>query len=221
MGDQALSQILLAIFARLMARYRPQYWWPAGSPFEVMVGAILTQNTGWRNVERAIENLRRERLLNPGKLYRLPRRKLARMIKPAGYYNIKAKRLSNFLAFLHRNHRADIKKISSLETGKLRQQLLAVNGIGPETADSILLYALNKPVFVVDVYTRRVLGRHGLVKDSASYDEVQKIFMQNVQNKVKLYNEYHALLVRLAKEFCLKNKPRCSPCPLNSRSCYA
>ncbi len=192
----------------------PQRWWPADSPFEVMVGAILTQNTSWLNVEKAIKNLKYRNLLNPRKLYSLPDGKLAKLIRPAGYYNIKAKRLKNFLRFFIERYQGNIKKISLVEPQALREDLLRVNGIGPETADSILLYALNKPVFVVDAYTRRVLFRHGLIKEDAGYEEIQNLFRHSLKKDVELFNEYHALLVKIGKDFCLKNKPKCLCCPL-------
>jgi len=202
------------IYRRLYSRFGPQYWWPAESPFEVMVGAILTQNTNWRNVEKAIGNLKKKRLLKPDKLYRISQKKLGSLIKPAGYYNIKAKRLKNFLDFFLKHYQGNQKKMSAQDIKSLRQELLSVNGIGPETADSILLYALAKPVFVIDAYTKRMLSRHRLISESADYQEAQNLFMQNLKKRVKLFNEYHALLVKLGKEFCLKNKPRCNICPL-------
>ncbi len=202
------------IYKKLSARFGPQRWWPADGVFEVMAGAILTQNTNWSNVEKAIKNLKEAKLLKAAKLYRLPLKKLAALIKPAGYYNIKAKRLKHFLEFFFKSYRGSIKKMSRENLAQLRENLLAVNGIGPETADSILLYALNKPVFVIDAYTKRILSRHRLIKTEASYDEAQNLFMRNLKPEVKLFNEYHALLVRLGKEFCLKNKPKCGICPL-------
>ncbi len=181
-----------------------------------MIGAILTQNTNWLNVEKAINNLKKRKLLKPHALYRLPHKRLACLIRPAGYYNIKAKRINNFLKFFINNYGADAKKMSGVDTLSLRQQLLSVNGVGPETADSILLYALDKPIFVVDAYTRRILLRHHLIGEDAGYDKIQNLFMKNLKSVVELFNEYHALLVKLGKEFCLKNKPRCGLCPLKS-----
>jgi len=178
------------------------------------VGAILTQNTNWGNVEKAIINIKRHNLLTPGKLYRMPLGKMASLIRPAGYYNIKARRLKNFLGFVFDRYKGNINKMLGTRTDILRRQLLSVNGIGPETADSILLYALNKPVFVVDAYTKRIFSRHKLIKDGSSYAEVQDLFMRKLRPDLKLFNEYHALLVRLGKEFCLKNKRRCRLCPL-------
>lgn len=206
------SQLNL-IYKRLYSYFGPQHWWPAETPFEVMVGAILTQNTNWLNVEKAINSLKRHKVLTAGKLYKLSPKRLALLIRPAGYYNIKAERLKNFLKFFVEYYQG-LKGMSRLNTLTLRKQLLAVKGIGPETADSILLYALDKPIFVVDAYTKRILSRHRLIPDDADYNETQNLFMQNLRKSVKLFNEYHALLVKLGKEFCLKNEPKCDICPL-------
>lgn len=194
--------------------FGPQKWWPAESPFEVMVGAILTQNTNWLNVEKAIRNLKAQRLLRAESIFRLNKKKLAKLIKPAGYYNIKTVRLKNFLGFFIRKYNGSIKKINRKRADLLRRELLKINGVGPETADSILLYALNKPVFVVDAYTKRILLRHKLIQENAGYDEVQSLFRQRLKRDAALFNEYHALLVRLGKDFCLSSNPRCSQCPL-------
>jgi len=211
-----MKNAFYAIFDRLYSFFGPQHWWPADSPFEVTVGAILTQNTNWSNVEKAINNLKKRNLLSADKLHRLSKERLASLIVPVGYYNIKAKRLKEFLGFLLKGYQGNIKKMSLMDTLLLRQQLLAVNGIGPETADSILLYALNKPIFVVDAYTKRILLRHRLIKENDDYVQIQNLFMQNLKPEVKLFNEYHALLVRLGKEICLKNRTKCDVCPLNS-----
>ncbi len=179
-----------------------------------MVGAILTQNTNWGNVEKAIGNLKKHKLLNPRRLRGLTHKELSRLIMPAGCYNVKAKRLKNFLRFLFERYKGDINKMSVVDTAVLRSQLLSVNGIGPETADSILLYGLHKPVFVVDAYTKRIISRHGFIKEDTAYADVQKLFMDNLKRQEKLFNEYHALLVKLAKDFCRKSKPKCDSCPL-------
>jgi len=210
----ASGQKLHLIYKSLYRHFGPQHWWPADSAFEVMVGAILTQNTNWLNVERAIKSLKKNKLLELNKLYNLPKTRLAKLIRPAGYYNIKAKRLKNFFSFLIKNYNGSLKKMCEAHMQDLREQLLSVNGIGAETADSILLYALDKPVFVVDAYTKRMLSRHGLVNEKSEYAEVQKLFMQNLKNDVKLFNEFHALIVKLGKEFCLKRRPKCETCPL-------
>jgi endonuclease-3 related protein len=208
------GQRLNLIYKKLYANFGPQHWWPANNPFEVIVGAILTQNTSWKNVEKAIENLKQNKTLNPKKLYNLADRKLAKLIKPAGFYNLKAKRLKEFLNFFFKVYQGSLRKMSGQRTAVLRNRLLAVNGIGPETADSILLYCLDKPVFVVDAYTKRIFLRHRLIKKDATYDEVQNLFMKNLKKDVKLFNEYHALLVKLGKDICLKRRPKCDVCPL-------
>jgi endonuclease-3 related protein len=179
-----------------------------------MVGAILTQNTSWQNVERAIVNLKKARALSWRRMRRLSQRALARLIRPAGYYNIKARRLKNFLRFLERHYSGDLRRMKRRPAARLRQELLSVNGIGPETADSILLYALDKPVFVIDAYTRRWMARHRLAAAEASYGDLQKIFMEALPPQTSLFNEYHALIVRLGKEYCRKTKERCVVCPL-------
>ena len=209
-----MKRSLETIYKKLYARFGPQGWWPGDSPFEVMVGAILTQNTSWTNVAKAVGNLKAKKVLNAKKLSCLPQDQLARLIRPAGYYNLKAKRLKNFLNFFLKNYQGSIKVMAAKRTDQLRDDLLAVNGIGPETADSILLYALQKPVFVVDAYTKRIFSRHGICKPDALYDEVQDLFMRNLSCRAKLFNQYHALLVKLGKDFCRKSKPRCEICPL-------
>ena len=203
-----------SIYKKLYAAFGPQHWWPAETPFEVMLGAILTQNTSWQNVERALEGLKKNNLLSPQRLYQLSLQRLAKLIRHSGYFNIKAQRLKEFLRFFMVDFQADISKMRRCRLSKLRQQLLAVKGIGPETADSILLYALRKPIFVVDAYTKRIFSRHGLISQDADYDEVQALFMHNLMPEVKLFNEYHALLVKLGKEYCLKKRGRCQQCPL-------
>ncbi len=212
-----MKRKLNRIFQRLYSAFGQQHWWPAESAFEVMVGAILTQNTSWANVEKALAALKEKKLLGAGKLYKLAPRKLAFLIKSAGYYNIKAARLKNFLKFFFDNYAASIKTIAAVDLAVLRKQLLEVNGIGQETADSILLYALDKPIFVVDAYTKRILFRHGLIKEGADYSSVQDIFMRNLKVDAKLFNEYHALLVKLGKDYCRKQDPKCEACPLDGQ----
>ncbi len=209
-----MKKKLTGVYKRLYAKFGPQYWWPGETPFEVMVGAVLTQSTSWLNVEKAIANLKKNKLLNARKLHNLSHQKRAQLIRSAGYYNIKARRLKEFLSFLIKKHDVNLKKMSRLDLAKLRQELLKVKGIGQETADSILLYALNKPIFVVDSYTKRIFSRHGFISEKAVYEEVQKLFMDNLKHEVKLFNEYHALIVKLAKDFCVKSKPKCDLCPL-------
>ena len=211
--QKGLSRKLLTIYNRLYKKCGPRNWWPADTPFEVIVGAILTQNTAWSNVEKAIANLKDSRRFNPASLAALRQKSLAKLIHPAGYYNVKAKRLKNFLRFLLSDFNGSLREAFALPAGRLRERLLDVNGIGPETADSILLYAAKKPVFVVDAYTKRMLSRHNIVKEDATYDDMQSIFMENLPKSTKLFNEYHALIVQLGKEYCRK-KPLCHLCPL-------
>jgi endonuclease-3 related protein len=208
-----ISDKLNEIYELLLEAYGPQNWWPAESPLEVMLGAVLTQNTNWLGVEKAIANLKHKNLLNPDKLQALATEDLARLIKPAGYFNLKARRLKNLIEFLAEAYSGDLETMGQTETGQLRKELLAVNGVGPETADSILLYALERPVFVVDTYTYRVMNRHGLVGEQVSYDELQELFTQHLPLDISLFNQYHALLVRVGKLHC-QPKPRCQECPL-------
>jgi len=204
------------VYRKLYSAFGPQHWWPGDTQFEVIVGAILTQNTAWTNVEKAIGNLKKALALrSPSAMMRLPTRKLAELIRPAGYYNIKAKRLKNFLSFLELGYGASLKALGRLDTRELRYELLGVNGIGPETCDSILLYAFGRPVFVVDAYTKRVFSRHGFFDEDLGYAEVQSIFMKNLRRETAVFNEYHALIVRLAKEFC-RTRPKCGSCPLKA-----
>ncbi len=193
----------------------PQRWWPGRTRFEIIVGAILTQNTSWRNVAQAIERLREARLLTPARLAALPQARLAECIRPAGYYNIKADRLKRFLNYLRARHGLSLPRMVARQPSLLRRELLAVRGIGPETADSILLYAGGVPSFVVDAYTRRILGRHGLIHPGAPYEEIQQLFMQALTLDARMFNEYHALLVAVGKDFC-RPRPRCAACPLRA-----
>ncbi|MEK6776353.1 MAG: endonuclease III domain-containing protein [bacterium] len=204
---------LLKIYHTLHAHYGPQHWWPAKSRFEVIVGAILTQNTNWKNVEKAIANLKAEDLVSPDAIHRVSRKKLSRLIRPSGYFNIKADRLKSFTDFLMSEYGGSLKGMLREKTVTLREKLLSVKGIGPETADSILLYAAGMPVFVVDAYTRRILSRHGLCEDKASYNQIQSLFMENLKPDVRMFNEYHALLVCAGKTQCAST-PACPGCPL-------
>ena len=198
----------------LFERFGPQDWWPAETELEVMVGAVLTQNTNWKNVEKAIANLKRKGFLSLEALASLRVEVLAEEIRPAGYYNVKAGRLKNLVAFVEETYNGRLDECLSEETGVLREGFLSVKGVGPETADSMLLYAAKKPVFVVDTYTFRIMNRHGLVFEEAGYDVLQEIFMDNLPEDAELFNEFHALIVRAGKDFCGK-KPRCAECPLN------
>jgi endonuclease-3 related protein len=205
---------LMAMYRALFRAYGPQHWWPGDTPFEVVVGAILTQNTAWSNVEQAIKNLKRERLLSPARLREVAPRRLALLIRPSGYFNIKANRLAHLLDFLAGRYRGSLARMLRDDPGELRKGLLLVNGIGPETADSIILYAAGKPVFVVDAYTKRIFTRHGLVSERAGYDDVQQLFMGSLPVDTGLFNEYHALLVKVGKRHCKKRAPKCPGCPL-------
>ncbi|MHC4501002.1 MAG: endonuclease III domain-containing protein [Planctomycetota bacterium] len=208
-----LQENLTEIYELLFARFGGQDWWPGETPFEIMVGAILTQNTNWGNVEKAIGNLKSGNLLDPEGLDNIEVSELADHIRAAGYFNVKAKRLKNFVDWLFANYGGELKELETVGTEQLRAELLGVRGIGRETADSILLYALNREVFVVDTYTARVTVRHGLIEAEADYEQLRELFESNLPCDVRLYNEYHALLVRVGKEFC-RPKPRCGGCPL-------
>jgi endonuclease-3 related protein len=216
MPRDSIRKQLIAMYQALFRAYGPQRWWPGDSPFEVMVGAVLTQNTAWVNVEKAIVNLKREDCLTAHHLLRLGPRRLAALIKPSGYYNVKAKRLAHLAGFLVDNYGGSTTRMLRSDTDELRKELLSVHGIGPETADSIMLYAAGHPVFVVDAYTRRIFGRHGLVDGIDCYQDIQRMFHENLPCDSRLFNEYHALIVRLGKEHCRKTVPRCSECPLES-----
>ncbi|MBN1907170.1 MAG: endonuclease III domain-containing protein [Deltaproteobacteria bacterium] len=198
----------------MLERLGPQQWWPGDGPFEMMVGALLTQNTSWTNVEKAINNLKGMNLLTVQAIHELSKEKLAEIIRPAGYYNIKAARLKNLASMLMERYEGDIVRLFDEGTDVQREVLLSVKGIGPETADSIILYAAHKPVFVIDAYTYRILNRHNMADDQATYDEIQELFMSNLEPDHELFNEFHALIVKTAKLYCRKN-PQCDECPLN------
>jgi endonuclease-3 related protein len=199
--DSRKGRIIRAIYARLLEVYGPQHWWPAETPFEVIVGAILVQNTNWGNVEKAISMLMTRKVLSCEKLLALSSDDLAQLVRPAGYFRVKERRLRNALQFMARRYRGSTARMARRPLMDMRQELLAVNGIGPETADSILLYALHKPVFVVDAYTRRLLSRHGFPEGTADYANIQALFMRHLPLEEKIFNEYHALIVRLGKDF--------------------
>jgi len=201
---------LIEIYNKLFERYSNQYWWPAATKEEVVIGAILTQNTSWSNVEKAIANLKQQKICSFEGIYNINIEQLKAYIKPAGFFNQKAEYLKNTAEFFLEN--GSIKGLKKQDTKTLRRQLLKIKGIGKETADSILLYALDKPVFVVDAYTKRLVKRHNLSKNT-DYDSIQKLFEENLKKDTALFNEFHALIVRNAKEFCTK-KPRCNGCPL-------
>lgn len=213
-SNARIQKILLDIYKRLYQHFGPRHWWPAKTPFEIIVGTILTQNTAWQNVEKAITNLKEENLLSINKMLKLPHRRLARLIKPSGYYNQKAKKLKDMVIFLKNCYKAKLSNMGSIETKTLREQLLSIKGVGPETADSILLYAFNRPMFVVDAYTKRIFERLRLIKPSDDYHQIQSLFMDNLAPDVDLFNEYHALIVELGKKVCNK-RPLCSQCVLS------
>ena len=213
MDTEQISQCLKEIYRRLMAGYGEQHWWPAEGPFEVMVGAILTQQTAWQNVEKAIANLKAAKALSPEAIRRLPLPELAGAIRPCGYYNAKALKLRYLADWLGSHYSDDLSRLFACDTEDLRRQLLSINGIGYETADSIILYAAGKPIFVIDAYTRRIISRIGLAPERDSYHSCQELFMTNLPPDARLFNEYHALLVRLAKDVCRK-KPVCWRCCL-------
>ena len=213
MRSTSTARTLTAIYQKLFKAFGPQHWWPGDTPFEVAVGAILTQNTAWSNAVKAIDRLKQEKLLHPDRLNRLAQRKLAQLIRSSGYFNQKAKRLKIFVRFFLKRHGGRFSRMRRLPLATLREELLNLSGIGPETADSILLYALEKPTFVVDAYTRRILARHSLISWQASYEEIRALFMRHLPKRVSYFNEYHALLVVLGKELC-KAHPKCHLCPL-------
>jgi endonuclease III related protein len=206
--------VVQSYYETLFAAYGPQHWWPGRTRMEVIVGAILTQNTSWTNVERAIANLRREKLLSVSALLAISTPRLARLIRSSGYFRQKAKKLKSFARFLHAEYSGSLTRMFRSPTPELREKLLAVHGIGPETADSILLYAGNHPVFVVDAYTRRLLERHALASSKHKYDQIRAFFEQSLPRDPRLFNEFHALIVRTGKHFCLTRNPRCAECAL-------
>lgn len=210
----SLNKTLIWIFDKLLSFFGPQHWWPAESKLEIIVGAILTQNISWNNVEKAILNLEDKDLLSIDGILNTDIESLALLIKPAGYYNQKSRYLKNICGFVRENYKS-LDEFLSQDSIKLRNKLLKIKGIGPETADSIILYAAEKPVFVVDAYTKRIFHRLGLIKQNLSYDKVQRFFMKNLPKDVGLYNQYHALIVKLGKQNCSNKNPDCGYCPLN------
>jgi endonuclease-3 related protein len=214
MDGQRISETLRDIYRRLLERYGPQHWWPAQEPFEVIIGAILTQSTAWTNVEKAIANLKAADKLAAKALRELSTAELATLIHPCGYYNVKAGRLKALVNWLGEKYEDNLNRLFTVDTEELRKELLTIYGIGEETADSILLYAGNKPVFVIDAYTRRIIDRMGITPSNHSYAGYQTLFTANFPADTGLFNEYHALLVRQAKEVC-RQRPICERCCLN------
>lgn len=207
------AKTLLKMYRKMLDSLGPQQWWPGETPFEVIIGAILTQNTNWSNVEKAIKNLKTAGKLSPAGIHELAMSELAQLIRPSGFFNVKAKRVKAFIHWLFSRHEGNLSRMFAQDLETLRGELLSVKGIGPETADSILLYAGNMPTFVVDAYTHRIFSRHGYVSEESAYDEMKSFFEENLPKDVKLFNEYHALLVNIGKRFC-KPKKVCEPCPL-------
>jgi len=225
-----MKKRLLPVFDHLLSHHGPQRWWPGDTPFEVMVGAVLTQNTSWTNVEKAIANLKSHRLLDPEAILSSPPAVLARHLKPVGYFNVKAQRLRNFCRWYL--EQGGYRRLSRRTTTALRRGLLSVNGVGRETADDILLYAFQRDVFVIDAYTRRIFSRLGLVGGDEDYDTLRLHIEENIKreryskgsageagerrSRIRIYNEFHALIVNHGKDFC-RTRPRCGQCCLNSR----
>lgn len=207
------SERLHAVYRRLFDRYGPQHWWPADGTFEVIVGAILTQSTAWINVEKAISNLKGEGALSPASLRRMPVEELAGLIRSSGYYNVKARKLKAFVEHLGAVHGDSLERMFSSDTDELRAELLSIYGIGQETADSIILYAARKPIFVIDAYTHRIMARLGLNSNYGNYASLQSFFMTNLAPDEGMFNEYHALFVRHGKDYCRKH-PICNGCCL-------
>jgi len=206
---------LLLIHQCLSDFFGPLNWWPGDSALEIMIGAILTQNTNWENVSKAIKKIKENELLNVKALFQIDEQQLSQLIKSCGYYNLKAKRLKNFIRFFCQKYDGLTEQMFKEDWQYLRGELLTVNGIGQETADSILLYAGGKPVFVVDAYTKRIFLRHEFVSSEDSYEQIQQVFMRNLPGDYRLYNEFHAQIVMVGKKYCKRNNPNCPDCPLS------
>lgn len=205
----------LDAYQLLYSHFGPQGWWPGETPLEIMVGAVLTQNTNWTNVTKAIDNLRKRGMLGYPQLLKTSVDQLAQYIQPSGYYNLKAKRIHNLLRMIENLYNGHLNEFLDDDMVSARENLLGVKGVGPETADSILLYACGQPVFVIDTYTHRVFSRHNLVEEETDYHTMQAVFMDHLPENVQLFNEFHALIVRVAKQFCKKTNQLCEQCPLN------
>lgn len=219
-AEDAKPHPLTDIYRRLLDAYGPQHWWPGDFPFEIIVGAILTQATSWTNVAKAIDNLKDAGILSPEGLRDIPTDELADLIRPSGYFNVKARRLKAFIDYLWGAHDGDLDEMLAADGSTLRRELLSINGIGEETADDILLYAAGKPFFVIDAYTRRILERVGVNNGAGSYAEYQRLFHQALPADTPLFNEYHALLVRHGKDVC-RPTPLCENCCLRDICSYA
>ena len=218
MKEPNLRQPLLnpyELYTFLLSHFGPQHWWPAKTPFEVVVGAILTQQVAWKNVEKAIENLKNANVLDLCKISNLSLEKLEVYVKPTGFYRQKARRLKDICSYISKEYNGSLKVVFNKETGSLRTELLSLNGIGPETADSIILYAAEKPSFVIDAYTKRICKRLQLTHE-LDYEPLKKFFENSLPKNVEIYNEFHALIVELGKNYC-KTKPLCKDCPLSEK----
>jgi endonuclease-3 related protein len=209
-----MRQRLLNIFDILLNTFGERHWWPGETPLEIIVGAVLTQNTSWKNVEKAIANLKDAGLLDIDRLYDAPDAVIAEKIRSSGYYNLKTARLKNVIKVIYEHFDSSIEHLRTFDLIVLREKLLAIKGVGEETADSILLYALDKPVFVIDAYTKRFLANHCLYEGRCTFGEAQKFFMSRLPSNVYLFNEYHALIVALGQNYCFK-VPKCEMCPLS------
>jgi len=212
-NSESVGKRLMAAYEAMNDHFGNLSWWPGETAFEIALGAILTQNTNWKNVTRAIENIRNAGILQSELLYKADKDYVAELIRPAGFFNVKTTRLRAFLEYLHGNYGGDMDEMSKEETWKLRKSLLSVKGIGEETADSILLYGCRKKVFVVDAYTRRIFTRHNIIDNKWTYHDIQRLCMDNLPSDSEIYNQYHALIVETGKQYCRK-KQQCTGCPL-------
>ena len=211
--NDPIKHSLHDFYSRMSEHYGATHWWPGDSPFEIAIGAILTQNTAWTNVTKAIDNLKRERLMSPRAILECPLERLEAALRPSGYFRLKAQRVQSFVRYLAGQYGGSFTRMRRRPLPELRAELLAVKGIGPETADDILLYACELPVFVVDAYTRRILSRHGLVDPEIGYEALRTVFETRLDAEVTLFKEYHGLIVWTGKDFCRK-RPSCDGCPL-------
>ncbi|RKX72698.1 endonuclease [candidate division TA06 bacterium] len=205
---------IIKLYNILYKYFGPQNWWPGDTIDEIIIGAILTQNTSWKNVEKAINNLKKADILSLYKIYYGDKEKIIEAIKPSGFYNQKYNTLKNISTLFFRNYKHSYENILRNDISSIKKNILSVKGIGNETCDSILLYAFKKPTFVVDTYTVRILLRHNLIDIKDKYNDVKKLFSDSLESNIELYNEYHALLVRIGKEYCLKKDPLCNKCPI-------
>jgi endonuclease III related protein len=208
-----LHKLLMDYYRAMLAHFGPRDWWPADSAFEVCVGAVLTQNTAWRNAAKAITNLKEASCMDPESIHSMPQDRLSELIRPAGYFNVKAKRLKNLIRHIVEDHGSDLNSMFSDDLDTLRESLLSINGVGYETADSIILYAARRPVFVIDAYTKRILVRHGFAGEKVDYHAMQQLFHSHIPPDTELYNDFHAQIVGVGHRYC-KRKPLCDECPL-------